>query len=112
MKAYNKYTLEELLVAARDLIETKGWCQKASARDARGIITPFLGPRTASFSMSGALCSLMNPVLEPWRKASEILRSVVGCAIGLWNDKHDRTKEEVLEAFDKAIAIVRGREAA
>jgi hypothetical protein len=104
---YNKYTTEQLLIEARALVE-KGWCQGASARNDRGMLTEFFGNKAVTFCMSGALCRLMNPVLEPWRKANDILASVVGCGIGVWNDRPERTQAEVLEAFDNALAIVRG----
>jgi len=104
---YNKYTTEELLVEGRALI-AQGWCQKVSARDAKGRETPFGGKEAVSFCMSGALCHLMNPMLEPWKNAVAALREIVGYAIAPWNDHHERTQAEVLEAFDKALAIVRG----
>jgi glycine/D-amino acid oxidase-like deaminating enzyme len=100
-------TAVELLVAGRALIEA-GWCTGSSARDAKGLVTPFGGPKACSFCMSGALCHLMNFIERAHQTAVKALQQAIGTTqIAAWNDAFGRTKEEVLLAYDQAIEIAK-----
>lgn len=99
----------ELLVQSRALVAV-GWCQGTSARDAKGRVTPFGGKDAVCFCMSGAMCHLMNFIYEPHRRATAAVKKVVGLQIAAWNDKFERTQEEVLAAYDAAIAILKQEE--
>ena len=100
-------TPAELLTEARALI-AKGWCQGASARDVHGIPADFWGQKAVTFCMSGALCRMENFIFDAHRTSRNILYSVIEVNnLATWNDREGRTQEEVLAAFDKAIAIAK-----
>lgn len=83
----------KLLIEGRERIE-QGWCQhKTRERGAVCVI--------------GALHDGRSGVDEPYYAAMRRLGRAVGLAwslLPLWNDAPGRTKDEVLAAFDKAIA--------
>lgn len=88
-------TTHEVLVAARNLIDRKGWSPYASG-----------GPTMPEAAQcAGLACAAANGALGGVSlDASRALREVVGGDVYDWNDAPGRTKEEVLTAFDEAIA--------
>jgi hypothetical protein len=102
----DKLTGLDLLTQARALIET-GWCRGSSARDAKGLVTPFGGEKAVSFCASGALVHLSYCMTKAFRDASAALHKAVGAfgSLAYWNDAPERTKEEVLAAYDRAIQM-------
>lgn len=96
-------TTKEILVAARALIAEKGWCTGVMARDANGHAVGEQDSNAACYCVLGALTAangdeIPNSVYVAFAYANGA-ESIVD-----WNDVKGRTKEEVLEAFDKAIA--------
>ena len=91
---------------ARELVE-KGWHQGQFAADRQGRECSAFDDEAACFCAWGALrrsrANLgirlpFGPLLEP-------LQGVIGdVEPTAWNDAPGRTKEEVLEAFDRAIS--------
>ena len=86
--------IRDVLIEARALIE-KGWCQFRSFT-IDGIITSFCSSGAIRFAGERFLNSL---VFERFRLANNM-----SSVIPDWNDHPSRTKQEVLDAFDKAIA--------
>jgi hypothetical protein len=86
-------TTHEVLVAARNLIDREGWIQNAhyapEGRCVRGALSDVTRGKTdlGYYHATRAFSDVVDEVL-----------------IGAWNDHPDRTKAEVLAAFDKAIA--------
>lgn len=99
-------TSKELLVAARSLIANVGWCQNDYKK------------HDIWFDVTG-YCSIGALVYGNDSKSSsnlyELAEARLMQAIGLtetttrdligWNDAPERTKEEVIAAFDKAIEL-------
>lgn len=90
------------MTVKEDLIKTRakiaaGWCQGASARNAKGEAVSFciLG----AFMASGVACS--GPTSYALAKVATPGNLGV---LARYNDTPGRTKEEVLAVFDKAIA--------
>lgn len=81
----------EGLRAARDLIE-KGWCQNAFRRNDKG---------QYSYCALGACEEVF--VNDTWLRKS--LGRGPGQGIMTWNDAPGRSQAEVLELFDRAIAL-------
>lgn len=86
---------KQILINARKLIEI-GWTQHTSHEVIDGV---------HCYCVSGAICR------AAWDSCYAIATSnarlkfekIINENIPLWNDKPERTKEEVLAAFDKAI---------
>ena len=101
----------EILKAARAKI-VQGWTQGYLACDASGKPVESCSESAVCWCMTGALqtVSLDLWVLHP---AVMALKSVLpgerGYTISAFNDRADTTKEDVLKAFDAAIAKVEGR---
>lgn len=95
-------TTVEILREARGYVE-QGWTQGEDARDEAGDPTPPEGSRAVCWCMSGA-CIRADP-----GSMGTAVNTPIRDAIGeywyvKWNDAPERTKEEVLAAFDRAIA--------
>lgn len=81
-------TVHETLCKARNLIDRHGWCQH-------------------SFARGGMYCTLgaIKAVAKLDYQCREVLLSVLKVeSVANWNDAPGRTKQEVLDAFDRAIA--------
>ena len=103
-------TEKELLVKARALIENpKTWIQGHGAEDSAGLEIAAVSPDAVSFCAIGALdracfnlrvgfCSIVATA------ALQRLDGMVDNELGFWNDALGRTHDEVLAAFDRAIA--------
>jgi hypothetical protein len=81
----------KLLIAARERIE-RGWCQKKMR----------LGGEVC---MVGAMADARANE-EAWRRMARATGIANLAVLADWNDRPERTKEEVLAAFDRAIASV------
>ena len=98
----------DILMGARALIR-KGWCQHNNAEDQDGDGVEVSHKFAKKFCPHGALCRVAgsaNPVTwyEGVLEAFSAFRHAIGDVdIATWNDRKDRTKAQVLEAFDKAI---------
>lgn len=84
---------------ARALIE-RGWCQRAFIKN-----TPF----GCAYCADGAICATAGdgegeygPMLAALKRATGVPSHA---DIWSWNDTPERTQAEVLEAFDRAIAL-------
>lgn len=83
-----------VLRAARALLERQGWCQ--------GVYRNMNG----SYCAAGALRAVCDDFSTNNSAAVLILRSVPGALLlSDWNDAPERTRDEILEAFSKAIAF-------
>lgn len=96
----------DVLKEARALIADKGWCQGVYARNANGNATDLHGRHAAAFCAEGAMfCAAGEGFAE---NALSFFADAIpsGYRRGYlsWNDEPGRTKEEVLAAFDRAIA--------
>lgn len=88
----------EVLRAAKKRLVERGWCQ-GTFEDGEG--------RCCSI---GAI-NRASPPCGQW-PALLSFGDVVGGSVFVWNDAPGRTLEEVLAAFDKAIAAEEAKEAA
>lgn len=100
-----------VLEKAKELLVTKGWTQGQYAKDANGNKTDLYDSSACSFCSTGALMvaipfgawGLYDSAITCLSKAADIGSSAA--SIERWNDAVERTREDVLLAFDKAIAI-------
>jgi hypothetical protein len=98
----------EILVEAKRLLVEKGWTQGAYARDTNGRIVGCPAPDDACFCAYGALVAAsIGESFTLHSEAYGYLDIVCGGSVARFNDAKDRTKEEVLAAFDKAIALAK-----
>jgi hypothetical protein len=99
-------TTKDILVEARDLIE-KGWCQGDGARGATGKVVRPLDPDAVCFCAVGAIDRVCegDDLLreEAWHRLRLGIFGDIRGPIVKWNDAPERTKPEVLAAFQKAI---------
>lgn len=78
----------KLLIEGRERIE-QGWCQYATRKD-------------GAVCMVGAIYTTVdNTYCDAVRRLQRVIDMV---DIVVWNDAPGRTQDEVLDAFDKAIA--------
>jgi hypothetical protein len=86
-----------VLIGARARLE-KGWAQGGLVRE--NVSSP-------KYCMLGAINSsgMGNHCSPAQLQAWEVLRKVVGHHVPYWNDAIGRKHSEVLDAYDKAIAI-------
>jgi hypothetical protein len=98
--------LSEILRAGKNAIETRGWCQG----DELAIHGPPNGPCCAA--------TAIGPYEDdPFDfRAVNLLRQAAGIGgdmgLATWNDAPERTKADVLAAYDKAIAAAEAQEQA
>lgn len=104
----------DILKEARRLIDEKGWTQGAFARDISGSPASNPGSMIATrFCVAGA-CLAASSRLEgdPDQDRTRVRLSALGlfrevndvAETPAWNDAPSRTKDDVLRAFDRAIA--------
>jgi len=96
-----------MLQQARSLI-ARGWAQNTMAKDINGVQVHPASTVACSWCMSGALHRVADSDREcgpHFNDAWSALEDAVGewPSFTSWNDKPGRTRDEVLEAFDKAI---------
>lgn len=100
----SKLTTHEVLVGARNYLEEHGWVQATMTDGERVCVL-------------GAIKAASGRVARPWhcglfphvQVLIQALTGKVGAVssdpLTRWNDAPGRTKEEVLDLFDKAIAL-------
>ena len=103
----------EVLRAARAKI-VQGWTQGAFARDAEGRSTPWQGDEAVCWCAMGAI-GCVGPDHDDIAESVLIaLQRAIGptgyTAISHFNDADGRTKDDVLAAFDRAIALAMAKE--
>ena len=108
--------IKETLVKAKQLVE-RGWVKMSFAIDDEGEPCSPMDENACGWCVSGAIQAASKYKGASYIQAEEKnlfenVRSVFmttngivgfGSTIMAWNDQFDRTKEEVLAAFDKAI---------
>lgn len=96
----------DVLTEARSWVD-KGWTQGYPARTAEGLCTRDVSdPEATSWCVVGGIWKALAE-LGVWsleHDARVLFEDVVGCNPATWNDDPWRTKEQVLEALDRAIA--------
>lgn len=97
----------EALRDARAKIE-RGWCQSLAAMDKCGCgVSPRL-ETACMWCIIGAIAAVAFD-LKQYYRMFDLLGSVVGVDVVIWNDAPGRTQAEVLAAFDRAIEIEEGK---
>lgn len=100
-------TLVETLEKARDLIAQEGkWTQGWFARAANGDAVIAECDDAVCFCMAGAIKRVTDKN-SMYIRALTTVQDAVGMNVGSFNDDPTRTQAEVVEAFDKAIALAR-----
>lgn len=110
----NASNIKEVLIAAKWILENYGWCQNSfitSNKDGvprnysrlKYVAADGADTNTACFCADGAIRSV-ECSLTLQEQAREHLEKYIKANVWGWNDGADRTKEEVLAAFDGAIA--------
>jgi hypothetical protein len=115
MEGAGRYvTAREILVDARGRVQ-QGWCHGVDARDARGRRCAPWHPDARSWSVLGSLVASEGGDADVRAHASgaelgnavSLLAEAVGSSsLQVWNDEPGRTQEEVLAAFDRALALL------
>lgn len=101
---------KERLQAARALVE-KGWCQYSYAKNAENVQVKIESPEACQFCMRGALLkavigeSGIIAELDNFQTVVSKVCAVLNTDVVSFNDTEGRIQEEVLEAFDEAIAL-------
>lgn len=93
-------TTRATLIAARDTLLTRGWCQGHYTNRATGEVCLAGALLTASESIEAALdgwAALEAVLPSAWRAYTSLV------PLTYWNDAPDRTPEEVLNLLDQAI---------
>ena len=98
-------TTAEVLRAARAKIE-QGWCQGESARGSRGTYIDPAASEAQEWCPLGALdyVCYRNAYSYYDGARTALAKAMRSASVSDWNDMLGRTKEEVLAAFDRAIA--------
>ena len=97
----------ETLTKARQLLLDKEWTQGCFGREASGKACMTIDPKCSAYSMEGALraATLVYPVR--WACEDVLAECIpIKSSVHLygWNDAEDRTKEQVIAVYDRAIA--------
>lgn len=102
----------QVLKDAREILANNTWGQGVDARDAQGRMTDPHDPSATCFCSYGALvraCGPKNFTDEAYTTLQQEIvkdgyRDEFGTMLTRWNDTVGRTRGEVLDLFDKAIA--------
>lgn len=98
-------TLTILKRARKLLSNPKRWCQGKFAKDGYGNGCSVDDERAYQFCAAGAVEKAAGGVVEDFHEAAEALsRCVRGGSVIGFNDAPRRKHEQILAAFDKAIA--------
>jgi hypothetical protein len=93
-------TTHERLVAARNKVDRDGWIRLGAV--------PYVERGPISSCAQNAITNNEEPDIKAWRPAADAFADAAGIGhwsgIPVWNDRPERTKAEVLAAFDRAIA--------
>ena len=83
------------------LLERKDWCQKAQARDVDGIPVDARDSDAVSFCMTGAVARAYKTDRGIRTRIYDALIQKLPIDPVAWNDRPDRTKEDVIETLKK-----------
>ena len=109
-------TAHEILIAAKAELLTRGWYQGAFENPAAGGVCA-IGALNCAVSGQADMFEWSDVAEDVQRahvRAWQLLESAIGCGsagVHVWNDDPARTPEEVLQAFDLALALAETREA-
>jgi hypothetical protein len=98
-----------VLERARALV-ANGWSKETSARNENGFKVRWESPEAVQFCAGGALSRALMDETKTWSQKligslmSSLLKKLPPGSIANWNDKPERTKDEVLSLFDTLIA--------
>ena len=105
----SKKDIKEGLEEAKSLVE-KGWTQDAERRDKQGnaVYDGDDDSQVVEWSMNGAMFSVSIrfrhiPFMDMLETLERVMPNPLFVIVQEWNDEPNRTKEEVLAMFDKAI---------
>lgn len=107
MNTKRKNALSVLITARKLITPRKKWIKGASARDARGAVTYGSSANAVQFCSVGALRHAAGRAECARINARTVLQSEMRGDIIGFNDAPRRTHEEILAAFDRAIAKLR-----
>jgi hypothetical protein len=101
--------MPEHMIVARERV-VAGWCQGAVARDGDGRAVDPRSLDARRWSMLGALLAGWNggPVADLGRAVNSLRASTGQSPLEVWNDRPERTQQEVVAAFERAIASLDG----
>lgn len=104
-------TVRAVLIAARELLVSKGWTRDALVRDQwgdAGDLVSVLDPRAVSYSSIGAIMRASErPLSDLAEQAEQALATAVGVE-SLWTwERGCSGVDEVLAGFDRAIGACR-----
>lgn len=98
----------ETLKNAKTLIEN-GWCQGSEAKDIDGNIAHNKSRKAVSFCVVGSISRAAHDLgrsINSWQNCFNIFRKANSIiSISAFNDHPSMSKEEILQAFDRAIAL-------
>lgn len=102
----------QTLIAARAKIDS-GWCQKVFARDANGNSIAPNSDSAVAWCLRGAISSIIGsrsdyhqlyPIFNAiFTELIKDIRPYSSIEFTQWNDVSGRTKEEILNLYDRAI---------
>ena len=89
-----------------------GWCQGTIAQDADGRPVGAGSSAARRWSMLGAVLASWDggPVEELGQAVTSLHTSTDQAPLEVWNDRPERTQEEVVTAFERAIHSLARRE--
>jgi hypothetical protein len=100
-------TIRDVLVRSRALI-AKGWTQAAAARDANGRECAAFAAEAISWCAAGAICCCIRPGGASYNAVAAAMgfSSAIAApdSLPVFNDRQTTTQQDVLDAFDRAIA--------
>lgn len=104
------HSTADILRKAKALIDTpEKWTKGENAKDVHGNEVGILASEATCFCMEGALKRVGVGYGErPWVLLGIAATGKPRLGIWEWNDRRGRTHAEVMEAFDKAIALAEG----
>ena len=99
-------TAVQVLREARRLIADMGWCRGHFALNAAGLDVNECDPDARAFCSSGAIWRAADADNRKFVAAKSLLLAAIhpSTLVG-FNDDPGRTREEVIAAFDRAIAL-------
>lgn len=93
-----------VLLAAKDMLQERGWTKGTFARDRDGKAVPVLSDRADTFDMNGAIVRAVGGITPDSLAAASALSASLGAHVPTWQDT--ASFHEVLACFDRAIEMV------
>lgn len=101
-------TAEVLRAAKAKIAARKNWCKGTQAKNSRGDGVPARHPDACKWCVEGALRFVTHGQGQPFIDSLRLMSSAVGTDVHVFNDRDGRKHSEIMEAFDKAIALAEG----